>query len=240
MFFKIDNKCNCDIPLISVIVPVFNEEMTIDEVLSKLISLKKRMSIEIIVIDDGSVDDTANIISKYSEIIFVQHKKNIGKGAAIKTGLAKSSGQIIVIQDADLEYDVEQIPLLVEPIFNGRADVVYGSRFLGKIEGMSLSHNIGNRILSFVAQILYSKQITDIMTGHKAFKKQILNLIDLKERSFEVEIELTSHIFKNGFKLAEIPITYKYRSKGFAKINYCHGIRSLIKLFWYKLIILRA
>lgn len=234
MVFKINKELKEYSTLISVIVPVYNEEETISEVISMLISLKKRMSIEILIVDDGSKDNTSSIIKQHSGIIFIKHKNNQGKGAAIKTGLNKCSGEIIIIQDADLEYLPNQIPKIVKPIIDGKADVVYGSRFLGKIDGMSLLHMLGNRILSFVAQILYGKKITDVMTGYKVFSKKCLDSIQICEKSFEVEVELTSKIFKNGFRFSEVPISYEYRRKGVSKINNRHGFRSLIKLFIYR------
>lgn len=234
MIFNICEEFKDDRPLISIIVPVYNEEKTIDEVLSRIISLENKLSIEIIVVDDGSKDNTSKIVKKYNKIIFIQHENNYGKGAAIKSGINKSTGHIIIIQDADLEYSPEDIPRLVKPILDGSADVVFGSRFLGKIEGMSYSHYIGNKILSFFAQLLYGQNITDIMTGHKAINKSIFKNINLTKRRFEVEIEITSKILKNGFRLVEVPIYYKYRTTGQSKIKFKDGLSSLIELFLFR------
>lgn len=221
--------------MISVIVPVYNEENTIGEVLSRLKSLKINMSMEIIVINDGSNDNTIKILKEHSDIKIIQHNYNRGKGIAIRNGIFNSNGNIIVIQDADLEYDPKQIPRLVKPILNRDADVVFGSRFLGKIEGMTFLHIIGNKILSFVAQLLYRKKITDIMTGYKAFNKNVIKFLDINENGFEVEVEITSKILKRNIKLLEVPISYKYRTTGYSKITYWHGLNSLIKLILYRL-----
>jgi len=220
-------------PLISIIVPVYNEEETIDEVISRIISLGRKLSIEIIVVDDGSEDNTLNIIKKYDQIILVQHEKNYGKGAAIQTGIKKSKGDVIIIQDADLEYLPEEIPKIVEPILSGKADVVFGSRFIGKIEGMSFSHFLGNRILSIVAQILYKTNMTDIMTGYKAMKRHVANNLKITKSGFDVEIEMTCKILKNHYRVVEVPISYKYRTFGESKITYRDGLRSLMSLFSY-------
>lgn len=220
-------------PLISIIVPVFNEEETIDEVLSRIISLGKKISIEIIVVDDGSEDNSLNIIKNHDQVILIQHDNNYGKGAAIQTGIRKSTGDIIIIQDADLEYLPEEIPRIVEPILSGKADVVFGSRFIGKMEGMSYSHFLGNRILSIVAQILYKSNITDIMTGYKAMKRHVADNIKITKSGFDVEIEMTCKILKSYYRIMEVPISYKYRTSGESKITYWDGLRSLMSLFSY-------
>ena len=235
MTIKIDEEGINNTPMISVIVPAYNEEGTIGEVLSRLLYLKNKMLMEIIVVDDGSRDNTVAIVKRYPSIKLIQHEKNYGKGSSIKTGLSKCSGNIIVIQDSDLEYLPEHIPELVKPFLEANADVVYGSRFIGKIKGMKFSHMIGNRILSFVTQFLYNKKITDVMTGYKVFSKKVLEEIDITENGFEVEVEITSKILQNDFKLIEVPISYEYRKTGNSKITYWHGFTCLIKLFWFKI-----
>lgn len=233
--FEMYEKLGMNCPLISVIVPVYNEEETIGEVLSRLFSLKNRLPLEIVVIDDGSKDNTIKVIKNYPKIILIQHEKNFGKGAAIKTGMNKGTGEIVIIQDADLEYFPEDIPRIIKPIVDGKADVVFGSRFLGKIEGMSHFHFMGNKILSIIAQILYKCNITDIMTGYKAMTRKVVNNLNIKETGFEVEIEMTCNILKKDYRLIEVPIRYKYRTYGKSKITYLDGIRSLIALFLFLL-----
>jgi glycosyltransferase involved in cell wall biosynthesis len=214
---------------VSIIVPAYNEENTIEAVLSRLLKVCQSLpSCEIIVIDDGSTDSTAEKVERFSSVRLVR-QKNQGKGAALRTGLNVSDGDIIVIQDADLEYHPEDIPQLIEPILSGKADAVYGSRFKGNMDGMSFSHNIGNRIISLSTKLLFGVSVTDVMTGHKAFRRKIFNPTPFKENGFTVEIEITARILKNHWRLTEIPIVYSYRKHGVAKINYTDGLRCLLK-----------
>jgi len=162
--------------------------------------------------------------------VFVGHARNQGKGMAIITGMLKSRGDILVIQDADLEYLPEEIPRLIKPILNKQADVVFGSRFLGRIERMGITHWLGNKILSASVRLLYGIQITDVMTGHKAFSRKSLNSIELREKDFEIEVEFTAKLLRNGWKIAEVPISYSFRRNGRSKIGYMDGFRCFIKL----------
>jgi len=226
--------------LLSVLVPAFNEEDTIDIVLQELLQLQSRdFEIEIIVVDDGSIDGTSYKILPFldsnNNIRFIKHLKNSGKGKALSTAADNAKGDIYIIQDADLEYPVEHILDIVNPILDGVADVVYGSRFLGKYENMSYSHFIGNKVLSLVTSLLYHVNLTDVMTGHKAIKKEAFLSICLLEKGFDVEVEMTSKLLKKGYKIIEVPISYSYRMFGKAKINYLDGLKSLFKLFYYKL-----
>lgn len=225
---------------ISIIVPVFNEEKTIGTVLERvnavdLSSLKLKK--EIIVVDDGSTDSTATIAEKSKGIKLLRHKKNRGKGAAIKTGIKNSTGDIIVIQDADLEYNPEEIPKLIRPIINGKEKVVYGSRFMGTIIGKQLLlHNIGNKVLSLITALLYNANITDMETGYKAFESSVIKNLDLKVEGFDIEPEITAKLLKKGYVIKEIPITY--RARGFAegkKINWKDGIEAFLILIRCKL-----
>jgi len=217
-------------PDISVIIPAYNEDKNLGEVLRRLMKINWPWRMEIIVIDDGSTDQTSKEISSFPFVKYVRHKNNRGKGAAIRTGIKSSRGKVIVIQDADLEYSPEYIPHLVKPILTGAADIVYGSRFRGKCEGMSFSHFVGNRILSLVAEILYNVPITDVMTGHKAFNRAVFNSFELEEDGFTVEVEMTSKGLQNGWRFAEVPVTYSFRNYGVSKIAYLDGVRSLLKL----------
>jgi glycosyltransferase involved in cell wall biosynthesis len=188
-------------------------------------------NVEVIAVDDGSTDNSAKEIVKYPFVKYLCHQKNMGKGAALKTGFRNSTGRVIVIQDSDMEYSPELIPELVKPILLGKADVVFGSRFIGKAKGMSLSHFVGNKILSWTARMLFMVPITDIMTGSKAFHRAVLESFELKEVGFEVEIEMTSKCLQNGWRFHEIPIGYSYRTSGESKIGFMDGITSLIRLF---------
>lgn len=218
---------------ISVIVPIYNEKESVLEVLKRLLELNpKHFEMEIVVVDDGSVDGTDEKLAGFNSplVKLVRHSKNMGKGAAIRTGISKATGDVVVIQDADLEYYPEDIPKLVDPILEGKADAVYGSRFRGEIEGMRSSHFIGNFILSFLTSLLFCSRVTDVMTGHKAFLRKIFESSKIEENGFTVEIELTAKIIRKRWRLMEVPIIYSYRKWGEAKINFIDGIKCAFKL----------
>lgn len=221
-------------PDVSVIIPAYCEEETIAEVLNRVIKASWSMGdVEIIVVDDGSTDKTGKVVAGFPFVKYIRHKTNMGKGAALRTGIKNARGKILVIQDADLEYAPEYIPSIVKPIIDNSVDMVYGSRFNSRPEGMSISHYIGNSILSMVAGFLYQVTITDVMTGQKAFRRGLLEDAELKENGFAVEIEITT-IGLNGSeqtKYGEVPIPYSYRQHGVSKIGYIDGFKSLIKLF---------
>lgn len=213
--------------LVSVIVPFYNEERTLQKVLSQLERLREKMNLEIIVVDDGSTDGTAEITNSFRSLTLISHSRNLGKGAAIASGLRHCKGDVIVIQDADFEYLPEEIPNIVQPILENEADVVYGSRFMGKCEGMKRSHWIGNILLSLSASLLFRKRITDVMTGHKAFRKCVIESIKLDENGFAIEVDITGRLARNGFKIVEVPITYRHRRKGYSKIKFKDGFSCL-------------
>ncbi len=230
---------------ISVIVPVYNEEKTILEVIKRIKKIKiKNVSKEVIVVDDFSTDGTKSILKeiKESSIKIIYHKKNMGKGAAIRTALNHAIGTIIAIQDADLEYNPENIVKLVEPIINRSSEVVYGSRFLGKklvLTGSQKTilpfHWIGNRLLTFITNLLYFDSITDMETGNKIFRKSIINDIKLKARGFDFEPEITAKILKKGCKIKEIPIDFYPRSfEEGKKITWKDGIKAAYYLLKYR------
>lgn len=219
-------------PLVSVVVPVFNEEKTIGEVLRGLIVLQKRMPLEIVVVDDGSTDKTVEVIDAFSSVTLIRHLKNMGKGKAISTGLSRIQGQIVVIQDADGEYSPEEIPKIILPILEKQADIVFGSRFLGTNIGMSVSHKLGNIILSLVTRLRYDVKVTDVMTGHKAFSREVIDSIELSANGFEVEIEITKKLLSQRWRLQEVPIFYVRRQYGEAKIRASDGFICLLKLLF--------
>lgn len=206
---------------LSILVPVYNEQATIKSVINSLKKLKlDNISKEIIVIDDGSKDKTPKILLEESgkSIKIITHKKNKGKGAAIQTGLSKSTGDIIVIQDADLEYNPKDIPFLIKPILKKQYKVVYGTRlranpvFFGENKTPLLLHFFGNKFLSLLTTILYGSVITDMETGHKVFSRQALSGIVLKSKSFDMEPEITAKILKRGIKILELDIETNPRS----------------------------
>lgn len=221
---------------LSVIVPVYNEEKTVIRMLEKLISLRiPNVEKEIIVVDDGSTDASASLISKFnvSNFIFIQHKKNQGKGAAVRTGMKHSTGDYLIIQDADLEYDPKYIAKLVKPIIAGKAEVVYGTR-LKRLPNFSkderhplfILHYFGNKFLSLMTSVLYLQWITDMETCYKLFPKNAVAGMTLHARSFDFEPEITAKLLKRGYKILELPITTIPR--GYAegkKINAIHDGR---------------
>lgn len=214
---------------VSIIVPVYNEEKSIEAVLRRLLKVCQNLpSLEIVVVDDGSTDDTLRRVARFNPVRLIRHDRNQGKGAAVSTGLRNCKGDIVAIQDADMEYRPEDIPRLVEPILNGKVDAVYGSRFKGNMNGMRVSHYIGNMIISFATRLLFGGSVTDVMTGHKAFRRKIFNPFSLKGNGFTVEIEITAKILKKHWRLMEVPIDYSYRKHGVAKIKYTDGLRCLL------------
>ena len=216
---------------VSIIVPVYNEESSVGTVLLRLLKVCRRLpSWEIIVVDDGSTDRTAERVVRFNPVRLVRHDVNQGKGAAISTGLKNSEGDVIVVQDADLEYPPEDVPRLLEPILAGRADVVFGSRFKGECLGMSFFHFVGNKILSLATSLLYGVLVSDVMTGHKAFSRRAIKSCELSERGVAVETEIASRSLKNCCRFAEVPIKYSYRQHGASKICYLDGFKALWKL----------
>lgn len=216
---------------LSIVIPAYNEEETIGKVISELFLLKEEIpSMEIIVVDDGSSDKTVSIVSNFPSVRLIKHHRNMGKGAALKTGFRLANGRVVVIQDADMEYHPNELTHIVKPILHGNADVVYGTRFKHKPSGMSFTHFMGNIILSKASSLLYRKNITDVMTGYKAFSSEVLKLVELKENGFAVEVELTAQVLQNGCRFREVPIEYIYRPHGVSKIQISDGIKSLIQI----------
>nr|HDO80176.1 glycosyltransferase family 2 protein [Candidatus Bathyarchaeota archaeon] len=214
---------------VSIIIPCFNEEATISEVIERVKRVDLGVEKEIIVVDDGSTDESFDEARKHDGIILVRHERNMGKGAAVRTGIRHSTGNVIVIQDADMEYFPEDIPALIAPILRREADVAYGSRFLGSIKGMSLSHYVGNQILSWATRILFGANVTDMMTGYKAFRRDVIEGLKLKSKGFEFEPEVTAKLLKRGVKIVETPIVYSVRRNGVAKIRWSDGV---VCLWW--------
>ena len=229
---------------LSIIIPVYNEEKTIEIVLRNLLSIDFGIEKELIVIDDGSRDDSKRIIENFikehskseKSRISLFAKKNGGKGTAIRAGLERCSGDIITIQDADLEYDPNEFRNLIAPIMNNQAKVVYGSRFLSNHEPLYRIYYLGNKFLTLLTQILYGARITDMETCYKVFRSDVIKSIHLKAEKFDFEPEVTAKILKSGIKIIEIPISYKPRSiEEGKKIGWKDGIQAIYTLLYYRI-----
>lgn len=216
---------------LSIVVPAYNEEENIQSVLDSIGNLENKLPIpfEVIVVDDGSTDKTAKIASSFGYVKVEKNERNLGKGAAVRRGVKVSKGDIIIIQDADSEYFPSEIPMLIELILRGDAKVVYGSRFLGGCK-MAVSRYAGNKLLSFATSILYHRRITDMMTGHKAFTRDVINSINLVRDDFAVEAEITAKLLKKRYEIKEIPIRYNFRRKGNSKLSWNDGVKALMLL----------
>lgn len=235
---------------LSILIPVFNEEKTIVQVLEKVNKLEiKNVTKQIIVVNDGSIDQTRNkiecFVKKHPEIKFISHSRNLGKGAAVITGIKNTIGDYIIIQDADLEYNPEDMVKLIKPILEGKAKVVYGTR-LKRLPSFTkeertpqfLLHYIGNKFLSLLTSILYGQWITDMETCYKFFPKSSVEEMKLNARGFEFEPEITAKLIKGGYKILEVPITTKPRGydEGKKLNTFKDGFITLWTLLKYKLI----
>lgn len=228
---------------LSIIVPVFNEERTIESVIEKIKSVKLRNILkEIIIVDDFSTDKTKSVIRKFDKnnVKVFYHKKNCGKGAAIRTGLKNSTGNIILIQDADLEYDPKEYRRLLEPIITNKASIVYGSRLKvikKNLKKMYKLNYFGNILLSSITNLLYGAVITDMETGYKVFRSDVIKNINLKAKGFELEPEITAKVLKKGYRIKEVPIDFNPRKiEEGKKITWLDGIKAIYYLLKYRFV----
>jgi glycosyltransferase involved in cell wall biosynthesis len=223
--------------ILSVIVPVYNERRTVVEALRRIRSAPVPIVMEVIVVDDGSTDGTSQILSALqdSTVRLLVHPVNRGKGAAIRSGLEVARGDLLLIQDADLEYDPDDWPKLLEPVLKGKAKVVYGSRFTGERKNMLPSHWLGNRFLSLVTNILYRSTLSDMETCSKLIDRSVLEGVTLRSDRFEIEPEITAKILRRGHRIYEVPISYAGRevSEG-KKIGWRDGFGALVTLVRYR------
>jgi glycosyltransferase involved in cell wall biosynthesis len=198
-------------PLLSVVMPVFNERSTVETIIRRVLAVSLR--IELIVVDDGSTDGSSEILDKLQpELGFtLLRQANAGKGAALRRGFTKVIGDLVVIQDADLEYSPEEYPQLIELICQGHADVVYGSRFLGRHRVFLFTHYVGNRIVTLATNVLYNTMLSDMETCYKVMRTDVLRSFTLESNGFGIEPELTAKIFKRHYRVYEVPVTYAGR-----------------------------
>jgi glycosyltransferase involved in cell wall biosynthesis len=199
-------------PLLSVVMPVYNELETIDEIVSRVLAIPMR--VELVVVEDCSTDGTrarlGELQKQYAFTLLLQ-PHNQGKGAALRRGFSAVTGDIVAIQDADLEYSPEELPTLAELIIGGRADVVYGSRFLGRHRVFLFTHYLGNRLLTLITNVLYNTMLSDMETCYKVMRREVLQGLNLQSNGFGIEPEITAKIFKRGYRVYEVPITYDGR-----------------------------
>jgi glycosyltransferase involved in cell wall biosynthesis len=228
---------------LSIIIPVFNEKETIEPLLRRVLGTSKpEVPVhEIIVVDDGSTDGTTEILTRIAKestqpsLKILVHPRNQGKGAAIRTALSHISGDAVLIQDADLEYHPEEYSLLIKPIVEYGADVVYGSRFLGIHRAFLFWHYLGNKTLTLVTNLLFDSMLSDMEVGFKAFRTEVIKSIPLQARGFDFEPEITAKVLKRKLKLYEVPITYSGRdySEG-KKITWKDGLTAVWTLIKYR------
>lgn len=243
---------------LSVIMPVFNEERTLDEIIQRVQSVDLTVNAagdstyldgpihferEIVIVDDGSTDNTRAILQRWQdqgdpELQILFHAHNGGKGAALRTGFQHATGDIFVIQDADLEYDPRDYVKLLEPLLEGRSSIIYGSRFLGGPRStMSFSHTVGNRFLTLTTNLLFGTILSDMETCYKCFRREVIAEMPLRSRRFEIEPELTAKFLKRGYAIFEVPISYNGRHfhEG-KKISWRDGFSAIVTLIKYRFV----
>ena len=222
---------------LSVIIPVYNEKKTLSELICRVEAVK--LEKEIIIVDDASTDGTRDLLKKYEEqerFKVIYQSKNAGKGSALRAGFDKAEGEIIIVQDGDLEYDPKEYPLLLEPILDGRADVVYGSRFLGGTHRVFFFwHYVGNKILTTLSNMCTNLCLTDMETGYKVFRRTVLDSFILKCNRFGFEPEFTSKVARHAFRIYEVPISYSGRGyEEGKKIDWKDGVAALWFIFRFR------
>ena len=224
--------------LLSIIIPVYNEKSTVEEVINKVLTIKLPCEKEIIVVDDGSNDGTAEVLRLQETKItrLYSNPVNVGKGAAVRIGLSFSKGDIILLQDADLETDPSEYLQLLQPILDGKTSVVYGSRFLKSDVKIAFTRRFANLFLTALTNLLYRSNLTDMETAYKVFTSEVARKLTLRANKFEIEPEITAQICRLGFQIVEVPISYNPRtvSEG-KKINWKDGVKAVWTLIYTSL-----
>lgn len=224
---------------VTIVIPCYNEIKTIEEIINRVMNVDLDMDRELVIVDDGSKDGTRdflNTLRSQNNVRIIFHEQNKGKGAALRTGFENSSGDIVIIQDADLEYDPDEYPKLLEPILEGKADVVYGSRFVGSESHRVLYfwHSLANKFLTLLSNMFTNLNLTDMEVCYKVFKHKVLEDIELKEDRFGFEPEFTAKIAKRGFRIYEVGISYAGRTyEEGKKINWRDGFRAIYVIIKY-------
>jgi glycosyltransferase involved in cell wall biosynthesis len=218
-----------DAPFLSVLIPALNEERTIDAVVEAVLALP--LALEIILIDDGSSDGTWECMQHWSEhdrVQAVRHASQRGKGAAIRTALTKASGKVILVQDADMEYDIGDYPRLLDPIIKGRAQVVYGTRVFASHTAHSFWYVMGNKGVTTAANLLFNVYLSDIETAYKVFPREAALAMNLEAKGFEIDPEITAKLLRMGYRIHEVPVDYVARSRQEGKkIRPSDGVKAL-------------
>lgn len=227
---------------LSILVPVYNERETISEILRRVRAVElEDIEREIIVVDDCSTDGTAEILEQeagHADTHVFTHERNLGKGAAVRTALQHATGDILLIQDADLEYDPREYPLLLQPILENRSQVVYGSRFLGgPRKAMFFWHMVGNKLLTFITNLLYNTILTDMETCYKVFTREVADKLHLRSPRWGFDPEITAQILRQGYRIYEVPISYTGREMWEGKkISWRDGFVVLWTLLKYRFV----
>ena len=222
---------------LTVIMPVYNERTTVAEVIRRMRAVELPLALQVIVVDDASSDGSEKVLGALedSTVHVIRHSVNEGKGAAIRTGLAEAGGDLVLIQDADLEYDPADWPRLLDPILKGKARVVYGSRFTGERKNMLPLHWLGNRLLSLVTNVLYSSTLSDMETCYKLFDAQVLAGLTIVSNRFDFEPEITAKVLRRGYRIYEVPISYAGRELDEGKkITWRDGVSALRALIKFR------